>query len=384
MNHKVGVLFVSNFPSNTGYAWNLIERYFQALAEVALQKNMQPYICYPELSHEYPVWIKYTKVKVLHFDYGNRSLRNLISFLKLLRKKRIKVIYFVDQPTASLRYFFMRLAGVKRIIVHDHTSGKRTKPVCLKRIAKQAIHRISWLSANLYIAVSNFVGRRLVSVNCVPSTKVKVVYNGVDITKYRPLKNNFLYKELGISPASKIVFCAARANYYKGIHVLIKAAKQIIHKGYSDIYFVYCGDGPDLEKFRKKASLLGLRERFLFLGKRQDIPDLLKSSDIVVVPSIWEEAFGLTVIEGMACGKPVIATNVGGIPEIVEHGINGILIKPNNSCELAKAICKLLNNQKKRESIGINARQYVIKNFNINKSIHQLRLLFLKELEKYD
>ena len=382
MNRKVGILFVSNFPSNTGYAWNLIERYFQALAEVALQKNMQPYICYPGLSVGYPVWAKYIRVKVLHFDYGNRSLRNFISFLKLLSRKRIKVIYFVDQPTASLRYFFMRLAGVKHILIHDHTSGKRTKPVGLKRIAKQAIHRISWLSANLYIAVSNFVGRRLVSVNCVPSTKVKVVYNGVDITKYRPRENNFLHKELSINPTSKIVFCAARANYYKGVHVLIEGARQIIHKGYSNIYFVYCGDGPDLEKFQRKVSLSGLRERFLFLGKRQDIPNLLGVCDIVVVPSVWEEAFGLTVIEGMSCGKPVIATKVGGIPEIIEHGINGILIKPNDSCELAKAICKLLNNQKKRESIGINARQHVIKNFDINKSIHQLQLLFLKELEK--
>ncbi len=382
MTSNPGVLFIANFGTNTGYAWNLIETYFGGLAEVAKARGFDTFACYPEISGGLPLWTTETGTKVIELNYHDRSLPNILKLLRFVKRKNIRTVYLIDQPTWSLRYFLLRTAGVKSIIIHDHTSGERRRPRGIKRLVKQMIHKTRWLSGDLFIGVSKFVVERLIDVNCVPPKKVYLVYNGVDLERFNTKKSCRLKKELNIDQNKKIIFCSARAAFYKGIHILIDAARILIcEQKRSDLIFVYCGEGPDLEDFKKQAKVAGIEKCFHFLGRRDDVHFLLPCVDIVIVPSIWQEAFGLTVVEGMACGKPVVATNVGGIREIIQNDSMGILIKPNDPIDLAETIEKLVGNEEKSDYICINARKCAEKNFDIHVSISQLQKLLMKFVE---
>ena len=165
---------------------------------------------------------------------------------------------------------------------------------------------------------------------------------------------------------------------YKGIHILIGAAEELlVNRKRADIVFVCCGDGPDLNDFKEMIASKGIQPSFFFLGRRDDVNRLLRSATLAVVPSIWEEAFGLTVIEAMASGVPVVATRVGGITELVEHGVTGYLVGPGRPMEMADAIEEMLANQAYWQSATQRTRRYVEEHFDIRRSVRELQEVFL-------
>jgi glycosyltransferase involved in cell wall biosynthesis len=134
---------------------------------------------------------------------------------------------------------------------------------------------------------------------------------------------------------------------------------------------VYCGDGSGLPRLRSHAEERGVT-RFHFLGRRDDIPSLLGSATLAIVPSHWGEAFGLTVVEAMAAGVPVIATRVGGIPELISHQRTGILIPPKSAEALAEAIRELLHDPEKRAQLSAAGREDARSRFGVERVVEDL------------
>jgi len=166
-----------------------------------------------------------------------------------------------------------------------------------------------------------------------------------------------------------LVMCSGRISPEKGQSVLIKAIPQII-KAAPDTEFVFIGNDylhSIYDELVPLASNLGVTKNILFIPQRplEDIPAIYKSADVIVVPSL-SEAFGLVVLENLALGNAVIASNVGGIPELIKDGVNGILVPPNNPEELAKAIVQVLTDNYLRQWIKQNApesvKKYSVKN----------------------
>lgn len=373
----MGVLCIANFPADTGYAWKTIERYFEVLGTLGAKKGFHAYICYPENNTS----VKLNNFEILVFDYNGKGLFHILRFAKILRKKQIKILYFVDQPTYSLKYFIFRLAGVKRIIIHDHTSGERTKPSGLKYLLKKLIHRIPPISGDLYIGVSGFVVKRLKEINLIPPENIKLVYNGVDTVEFSPEENTYLHRIHGIDKDRKIIFFSGRIISYKGVYVLIDVAEEIIlKKKRKEAVFICCGDGPDLEVCKNRIEKKNLQDHFFFLGKREDVNVLLRSATIAIVPSLWQEAFSLTVIEAMASGIPVIASKVGGIPEIIEDGRSGILVEPGNVRAFTDAIERLLSDDSMRREIGQYGREQVLKYFDLKNTLAKLEAIFIEKI----
>jgi len=374
----MAVLLVANFGSNTGYAWNMIEEYFAGICEALTAKGTPVHICYSDLSAGNPPRFNGLPVKIFAFDYHRKDMGSLFNFYKILKRNNIDTLYLTDQPTYALRYLLFRLAGVRKIIVHDHTSGARTAPNALKQAVKRIIHALPFISGDCFIGVSGFVVNRLKFVNCAPPGKIRLIYNGIDLEKFSPGQDDFLYRLLGQDKDKKIIFFSGRANYYKGIHILIEAAEELlVNRKRADIVFVCCGDGPDLNDFKEMIASKGIQSSFFFLGRRDDVNRLLKSATVAVVPSVWEEAFGLTVIEAMASGVPVVATKVGGITELIENGVTGYLVGPGRPMELADAIEKMLGNREYRQSVAQKARGYVERRFDIKRSVRELQEVFL-------
>ncbi|MFH2021425.1 MAG: glycosyltransferase family 4 protein [archaeon] len=199
-----------------------------------------------------------------------------------------------------------------------------------------------------FICVSDYV-RRFIPTR----KKLEVINNGIDTGRFCPGENS-KFKFLDNIRTPKIIFCG-RLLYMKGIKTLIEAAKLVLKE--FDVHFIFAGQG----NFKKWYShLRGIEDKILFLGyvDYQDMHYLYQKCDIFVLPS-FIESFPMTLLEAMSCGLAPVASDVGGIPEIIEDGKNGLLFSSHNSADLAKKLNKLLADKSLLRKIGINARDTV-------------------------
>jgi len=226
-------------------------------------------------------------------------------------------------------------------------------PYALLRDSSRKMLEESLEAFDAYITNSNFV--RKVVLNNLNLDNVYTVYNSVDTEKFNIGSGG---DENGI----KILY-AGRFDTGKGVEYLIGAIPEVIRE--HDCIFVFVGGGA-LRKWAENLARKAGGSRVVFEGfvPYERINRYYQLCDIVVVPSVWPEPFGRSVIEAMACGKPVVATRVGGIPEIVEDGRTGLLIEPANSKEIANAINTLVD-RVKRKKMGKLARKVVERKYNI-------------------
>jgi glycosyltransferase involved in cell wall biosynthesis len=246
---------------------------------------------------------------------------------------------------------------VRWIVVHDHTSGVRTAPRGVRRLLKRARQWIPGSTADRVIAVSDFVADRKVSVDLVPAARVRRVWNSRHPVERDPDARPRLLREFDIPPGP-VVACACRATPEKGVAQLLRAFGSVWQESPENARptLVYFGDGPQLEDLHAITRSLDC-DSIILAGYRPDAADLLAGADICVVPSVWHEAFGLAVLEPMSYGIPVIASRVGGIPELVEDGTTGLLVEPGNELALARALKQLLDHPAEREQMGRQARE---------------------------
>jgi len=193
--------------------------------------------------------------------------------------------------------------------------------------------------ADKIIAISNATKEYVLRLGAKPS-KVKVVYNGVDLARFRPITGKLeeMRKKLGISENAIVVLTVRRLVYKNGIDTLIDAASIAVKKN-PKIVFLVVGKGPDLENVKLQVARLGIEANFRLTGfvSDEDLPSYYNVADLFVLPSKSGEGLPLVALEGMACGLPVIATDVGGIREILREDY-GKLVAPNKPELFAEAV----------------------------------------------
>jgi glycosyltransferase involved in cell wall biosynthesis len=166
---------------------------------------------------------------------------------------------------------------------------------------------------------------------------------------------------------------AGRLVPVKGPEFLVKAAKYMISK-YPDAYFIFTGDGPLENGLRRKALEMGISDNVIFLGWRDDVAKIISIYDIFVLPSL-NEGMGRVLAEAMALGKPIVASNIGGIPDLVIHGKNGFLVPPKNPKELVKYIQVLIEDKDKRVKMGLKGKEISL-NFGAKSMIERIASLY--------
>ncbi len=217
-----------------------------------------------------------------------------------------------------------------------------------------------------------------------PREKVVLIHNGIDA-----LKMDFLSKDearLKLSKKSAKIFQAkfivgTIANFYptKGLSFLIDAVhllKNSISNEIPNIKFLIIGDGEEKKNLELRIKNYGLEKEIILLGQIAEAHKYIKAFDLFVLPSV-KEGFPWVILEAMAAKLPIIATDVGAMPEIIENGKNGILVKPKNPQELAEAIKYLIENERILQELAIQAHQTVLFKFPIEKMIHETEKLFL-------
>lgn len=224
-----------------------------------------------------------------------------------------------------------------------------------------------WLINNYVervIAVSGAVKNALIA-SGVSEEKIEIIHNSIALERFNPslVNKDEVRQGLGIGSNDIVIGTVGKLNRGKGVYEILDALCSLV-KEYPDLKLVYVGDGPERQGIEEEAQKLSVHDRVIFAGVRRDIEKMYSSMDIFVLPSTCDEAFGMVLIEAMAMGKPVIATTVGGIPEIIRDGVNGILISPGDSSAIADAIANLINNYDLAEGIASEGRRAVEHDFS--------------------
>ena len=221
----------------------------------------------------------------------------------------------------------------------------------------QALARYVLNKADRIITVSQFNAEKLLSLG-VSSNKLRIIPNGYDEKLFKPIPLHVARKKLGLPINKKVLLSVGNLVNVKG-HTYLVDAMQFVLKKRKDIILIIIGSGPLKERLRKKASNLGLNGKILFAGRKKhnEIPIWMNASDLFVMPSL-SEGFPTVIPEAIACGKPVIGTKVGGIPEIITNQEVGLLVNPKDSEKLALAIVNALNKTWSSEAILNHAKQY--------------------------
>jgi glycosyltransferase involved in cell wall biosynthesis len=227
-------------------------------------------------------------------------------------------------------------------------------------------------NASHFIAVTE-KAKNALEIEGVNPEKISVIPGGIDVAKFRPTKKDEnLLRKFNVPQDAIVILFVGRLVWEKGIVDLIYAIREILRKD-ENVYLLIVGSGPLKDDILKLSQKLGLLINIRFLGplKYQEMPKIYSTADIFCLPSIpteyWQEQFGYSLVEAMACGKPVISTLSGSIPEVVKDGKSGILIQPTKGAELVRALNTLISNETKRRKMGRNAREWVLKKFDANK-----------------
>ena len=171
------------------------------------------------------------------------------------------------------------------------------------------------------------------------------------------------------------ILVAARLHPEKGYEHLLDAIRVLKEKARHPFVLLIAGEGPFEKEYRERTRRLGCEGLVRFMGFRNDLFDFMVASDVFVLPSV-AEAFGLVLVEALHLGVPVVATRVGGIPEIVDHGADGILVPPADSTALAAALMVLLSNGVRRSQLAGAGRSKVVERFSIERMIRAYEGLY--------
>ena len=206
--------------------------------------------------------------------------------------------------------------------------------------------------------------------------KFVTIHGGNSLAPFRSMRVNATNKrkELGLPPEGPIIGTVGRLVLIKGHTWLIRAVPQVLAE-FPQACVVLIGDGPLLGELKELAADLGISQHVVFLGTRHDIPECLAVLDLFVLPSL-NEGMGRALLEAMAVGCPVVATRVGGIPDVVADGTTGLLVPPRDDRALAEAILTLLRDRSRRAAYCEAARRYVDGRFDIETMVHNIERLY--------
>jgi len=285
----------------------------------------------------------------VHYLPQKENGTDYFSFLKvakILRQEKIDVIHthntqpFVDGTIGAM------LAGVKTVV---HTDHARSFP------DKGRYMFAEWLMSHYafkVVGVSDHTSTNLTKYEKISPKKIMTIENGIDGSRFEvKIDRDKKRREIGIKNDGPVIGLGVRLAEQKGITYLLQAMPRVI-QSFPDITLVIVGDGDLKTGLQDEAAQLGLQDNVLFLGPRLDIPELLQLFDIYVLPSLWE-GMPMVLLESLASGCPVIATDVGGVSKVINHGENGLLVKSKSPQQLAEAIMSLLSNSTLREQFAV-------------------------------
>lgn len=234
-------------------------------------------------------------------------------------------------------------------------------------------------NSSAIIAVSNEVAQVIKKWHFVDKKKIYTVYNGVEVKLFCPdqKQKERIRKSLAIPDKEKVLLFFSFVTKQKGLHLLIKALPSILKEN-NYVKLLVAGEGNYLADARQTVRKLGLDSYVVFTGHipHEEASNYINASDVFILPTLRQEGMPFSLLEAMACQKPVITSKIGGIPSVIDDGINGLLIPPGEVSKLIEKTVFLLNNKDFADKLADNARKKVVQNFSHEKMIEDTIKVF--------
>lgn len=315
------------------------------------------------------------EVKILNLrNYHN--LANIIRLAGRLRGESIQILHAHGYFPGTFGRLAGLLAGVQVLILHIQTSHQKRsrRHLIIDRLLSHFTGKI--------ITCSESARRYLIDFEGIHSRKLITIHNSVDLRRFESVDKEEvqdLRRELSIDNSTRVVCTVARLDPIKGLGYLLQAAA-IVATHIHDVKFIFVGEGPLENELKEMAKRLGLSEKVIFTGIRKDVPVLLSASDIFVLSSPEREGLPNVIPEAEACSKPVIATNIGGIPEAVIDGVTGFLVPPKDAPALAHKLVFLLQDLSLAKHMGLRGKDICLQQFSAETMVKKLDTLYLNLL----
>lgn len=294
--------------------------------------------------------------------------RHLLAYI---RRERVDVIHAHMFGSNLWATMLGRLARVPVVVAHEHTWSFEGEP--LKRMLdRELIGRWS----DVFLAVSRADRRKMIEIERIPAERVRYLANG--IAPRAPTPGRDLRGELGVG-AGPLVGAVGALRAQKAYDVLIRAAARL-RETHPALHVLIAGEGPEKERLQELVRELGLVDVVLLLGRRLDVPDVLAELDVAVCASDFEGS-PLAVMEYMAAGLAIVATRVGGVPDLIEDRVHGLLVEARDDAALAAATDELLSDRALASRLGANARERRRTEFDLDVMVGNVEALYEELLD---
>jgi len=307
---------------------------------------------------------------VRYFGLGRRSSTDLHHWLRLrgiLRRERFDVIHAHMFGSNVWGTVIGRLARTPVIVAHEHTWSFEGKP--LRRfVDREVIGR----GSTVFIAVSRDDQRKMIEIEGVDPKKILHVPNGIAAPP--PPTGADVRSQLGIPAGSPVIGTVSVLRPQKALDVFIRASAQLLGEN-PDLRVLLAGDGPLMGELTELVHSLGVQDRLLMLGYRSDAPDVLTALDVAVSSSAFEGS-PLAVMEYMESARPIVATRVGGVPDLIEDGVHGLLVDPGDEPALTAAIRRMLGDPEAARRMGEAARERRRHEFTVDLMVRRFEALY--------
>ena len=298
------------------------------------------------------------------------DIESIFRLTRIIRQERFDIVNTHSGIDSWIGGLSARLARVPVLVRTRHLN------IPLKRTPLNFIHYLP----DMYITCGENMRMNLIR-NCgFPEDRVISIPTGVDRKFFEIKRNKDVAVKYGLSKNSPVITNVGILRSVKGHEVTFKAVKPVI-KTVPEAKFLIVGDGPARERLENLVDELGIREYVIFTGFVKSIPEIYSFSDIAVLSS-WSEGLPQSLIQAMAAGVPVVATTVGGVPEVVIHEETGILVEAGDSEGLAEGIIRLLKNPELCKRLTEKAKQYVMDKYTMEHMIEKIEALYLELLKR--
>jgi len=363
-----------------GQVYNLVSRLNRSAFDVE-------FVCLNEWGHYLELYrqlqIPITEFKIRSFAHPS-TLSQQLKFARFVRSQKIQIVHSYNYYSNVFALPAAKLAGVPAIFASIRDRGVYLTP------AQKKLQKWACKFADRILVNADSIEEWLLE-DGYPADKISVIKNGIDLKKFEdPLTEEPIRKIFNIPEDAPLVVMASRLNYYKGVDDFIEAAASV-SKMHPDAHFMLVGGkltysaddiGEDtvyIDQLKALVDRSGLAEKLIFTGTRDDVPAIFAAATLSVLPS-HNEGLSNTLLESMAAGLPVVSSDVGGSPELIKDGINGILVPKKAPKELAEAINKLLADPQLAQQYGDAGRQRARQHHCIDQMVETIEELYRQQL----
>ena len=304
---------------------------------------------------------------------GDRQARRSLS--QILKQHRPDILHLHFVSFLTFYPWVARFNSVRKVFFTDHHSRPAGYVPKRAPLWKRVAARIIGLPLSKVVCVSNYGYECMTAVDLLPRNRFEMIYNGVDVSRVTPDNgaSSAFRRRFGIPENHQIVTQVCWMIPEKGISDFLGMARAVATQK-RDVHFVLVGEGSHREQYMKDAEAMGLGDRITWTGMMDDPfgEGVFHAADVVCQFSQWEEVFGWMIAEAMAHAKPVVATRVGGIPELIVDRVSGYLVDRGNTELMKERVLDLLKDTQARTRMGQIASEIVQTKFDLQKNVTQL------------